>query len=303
MDFQSPKNILVVCKRTKYELALAEYPNIEDYKSICTIVNNSFPKVYSSHERQVESRSYLQTNVFPDAKFVFRKSLDEVPLHTFDLIVSLGGDNHFTFVGHYCLSNNNLILGCNSDTHTSMGALLYYDPHSLKTVIDNNWQNTTIEEWPLIIAEILYPNGNKTVTIGSISEVTVRNNNPDLISRYVIYYQGLVDEQKSSGVLLCTGAGSTGWYQSCKTNEEQIKPFSKTSNYFQVFSRELSKTARKKYKFTDFTVYDECTIVSDMDGGISIDSLPERNYPFPRGSIAKFTLSNQKLRVLAPISQ
>jgi hypothetical protein len=180
-----------------------------------------------------------------------------------------------------------------------MGALLYFDVFSLKEQLEKKNNEFIIEEWPLIEGIINYPNGQQIKTIGSISEITVRNNNPDLISKYVISHGNIIDEQKSSGVLLCTGAGSTGWYQSCQTNEEQMgKPFSKTSTHFQVFSRELSKTARKHYKLTDFSVFDECSIISDMDGGISVDSLPERNYSFPRGAVAKFHLSDQKLKVV-----
>ena len=286
---------LIVMKKTKYELDIDTYQDLDFYKKICLIQNDSFDKIHSSHLRQLESREILQREVFPDGKFIFRDELDKLDLSKFGVIVALGGDNHFTYVAHHC--ENNRILGCNSDIQTSLGALLSFNPLTLKQTITQNWENTTEESWSLISVQIEYPDGRKINTVNAVSEISIRNTNPDLTSRYVILHQNAKEEQKSSGLLLYTGAGSTGWYASCK-NKEEDGSFSKSANFFRVYARELSHKARKNFKLTDFTVSNSCQIISEMNGGISIDALAERVYSFPAGSIATIHLASEKLKVI-----
>jgi hypothetical protein len=114
-------------------------------------------------------------------------------------------------------------------------------------------------------------------------------------------YKGHIEEQKSSGLLLYTGAGSTGWYASCVgLRDIEEESFPKNAPYFKVFSRELSRRARQNFKFTDFVVDTQIKVISEMYGGISIDCLPERIYDFPPGTVAFFQLSREKLKVITP---
>lgn len=239
--------------------------------------------------------------VFPSGTFIFRDRLETLDLPKYKAIVALGGDNHFTYVAHHC--DQNIILGCNSDTETSLGALLAFNPLSLKATIQKDWANTTIENWSLLSVTIEYPDEKKITTVNAVSEISIRNMSPDLTSRYIIKYEDKLEEQKSSGLLLYTGAGSTGWYASCKNDEDGQTSFPKSANFFRAFARELSRKARQNFKLTDFTVTDSCQIISEMNGGISIDALPERIYPFPAGSVATISLSKEKLKVLTHVKE
>lgn len=290
--------VLIVIKKTKFELDMEKYnADLDFYKKLTTRQNNSFDKIYSSHLRQLESRRILQEEIFPDGTFIFREGLDNLKVEKFDLIVSLGGDNHFTYVAHH--SKGVPILGCNSDEKTSLGALLSFTPETLKFTVQEKWKNTQEEKWSMVYGELEYIDGSKVKTIPCVSEISIRNNNPDLTSRYILDYDKTLEEQKSSGLLLYTGAGYTGWYMSC-AGLKSINPknFPKDAPYFKAYARELSYKARKNLKLHDFTVSSELKVISEMDGGISIDALPERIYPFPPGTIARFLLSNEKLKVV-----
>lgn len=290
--------VLIVIKRTKFELDMEKYNgDLEFYKKLTAIQNNSFDRIYFSHLRQLASRRTLQEEIFPNGTFIFRKGLDALDISKFDLVVALGGDNHFTYVAHH--SKDVPILGCNSDEKTSFGALLSFTPETLKSTLKENWKNTQTENWSMIYGEIEYIDGTKVQTIPCVSEISIRNDNPDLTSRYILYYDNIVEEQKSSGLLLYTGAGYTGWYMSC-TGLKSINPknFPKDANFFKAYSRELSYKARKNLRLHDFVVSSEVKVVSEMEGSISIDALPERTYPFPPGTIAKFFLSKEKLKVI-----
>jgi NAD kinase len=297
-DFLISKNsrALIIQKKSKFELDLETYGSIEEYKRICDLQNNLFDRIFDSHLRQEENRKYLQEKVFPKGKYIFRDDIFKENQSDFEFVVSLGGDNHFTYVAHESLPS--IILGCNSDPETSVGALLGFTVESLEETILHNNGVTFMEEWTVIFTTIYYPTGEIVQAFPAVSEISIRNNSPDLISRYIVSHEGLKEEQKSSGLLIYTGAGSTGWVASCYP--KKTGPFPKNQRYFQVYAREPRRKDHswEHFDLIDFRVEDQFEVISEMNGGISIDSLTERNYPFPPGTRAVFSLGEQRLRVL-----
>jgi NAD kinase len=292
------RKILVVLKRTKYELDLAHfYFDSEILNKIYSLQNNTKDRVIESHNRQINARKQLKEFLGNESYFIFREEIESINTTDYDLVISLGGDNHFTFVAHKTFEN--LIIGCNSDKETSVGALLGYNPDSLIQEIQNQWKNSEIQEWILLTSKIQYPDGRLVETLPAVGEISIRNNNPDLTSRYIIQYESDSEEQKSSGLLLYNGAGSTGWVASC--NPRKFGSFPKNSDYFAVYSREIRhKDPNEKSLLYDFKLKDKVTITSLMNGGLSIDSLSERTYPFPPGSKVEVSISPKRLKVLMP---
>lgn len=298
MQNRSIKKILVVYKKSKFELDIEKYSAFsKEYLENVWKIQNCKDRIYSSHLRQVESRRLLQEEIFPDSVFISREEIVNYDPLDFDLIVALGGDNHFTYISHYAFKT--LILGCNSDPLTSTGELLSFTPESLAATVKSGWANTSISEWTLITGQLQYPDGRKQETYKSVSEITVRNKCPDLISRFLIKYGEQTEEQRCSGLLIYTGAGSTGWILSC-TNDSGVI-YGKHENYFMVYAREIKNRERKK--LAHFSVSNSVTIISEMEGGISIDALQERVYDFPPGTILELKPANEKLKVVVKHGQ
>jgi len=156
-----------------------------------------------------------------------------------------------------------------------------------------------VEKWCLLNTTIYYPNGEIVKTVPAVCELSIRNNSPDLTSRYWISYHGKKEEQKCSGLLAYTGAGSTGWITSCFP--KKFPPFAKNEPYFHIYAREIrAKSTNKEFSLADFRALDEVEVISEMNGGIAVDSLTERHYPFPPYSKATFKLSDETLSVVVP---
>lgn len=294
------KKIVVVFKRTKYELDLETYGSIQAYKEVTKQNPDVFQRTYESHERQIRSREYLKTHVFPKADFVFREHFDPDPGSNYDLVVAHGGDNHFTYVAH--LVGNSHLIGCNSDPDSSVGALLGFTAEELGEAVKHNFKQTKVESWSLLETEIVYPNGTKLKTVPAVCELSIRNNSPDLTSRFWISYLDKKEEQKCSGLLLYTGAGSTGWISSCFP--KKFPPFSKHEPFFHVYSREIRVKSREtEFSLADFRALDQVEVISEMNGGLAVDSLTERHYPFPPYAKAVIKLSPEKLFVVVPLKR
>ncbi|MCR9144643.1 MAG: hypothetical protein NXI24_20560 [bacterium] len=331
------ERIFIVVKRTKWERDRVRYGSARTARKIYSrqsnAQHNAYERVFQAHERQIRNLESLR-NALPDARYVQREELPYLENGDYDLLISFGGDNHFVHVSHY-LSSNRAILGLNSDPESSTGALLYFKPaeffKKIPELLDSppptgaaqkNQQKEShkdalknpsmqMEAWTRIGCDIETPEGQRKKLSPCVSEVTVRSTFHDYVSRYMIHKgedaqggQQKWEEHKNSGLLLACGAGSTGWYRNCQPLSQQAKAaFPKDANYFRTVAREVGSRARRKFEYIQTTVEENevLSVVSEMDGEITVDADPERVFPFPPGSVAKFRLSGERLNVVRSI--
>ncbi len=298
-------DILIAIKRSKWERDLMRYISPEAVRELYRIQNDAFDKVYASHSRQHESLELIKKSL-PDATYAFREDLPHLDYHRFRYIMSVGGDNHFIHISHYA-DDSHYIFGVNSDTATSSGALLQFDAESFAKSVDGKLEEDRleIEEWTRIDGELIYPDGRRTMTVPCTSEISIRNSYPDTMSRYIIRPEGRDwEEQKSSGLLLSTGAGSTGWFKNCLHGEERTQAiFPKDADFFKFLAREPG--SRKYYNYTLGMISQGSylELISEMEGEITIDANPDRTFDFPPGCSARFFLSKSKLKVVKSFRQ
>jgi NAD+ kinase len=295
---------LISLKRTKWERDLQKYGSVKELKKIYRLQNNIFQRVYASHVRQKKAFEKLYNALHNQAVFIYREELNIPYVKTFPLLVSFGGDNHFIYTARFA---SQPIIGINSDPKTSTGALLYFDVdkfleyHKKDVFIKNEYQ---IEYWTQIEATLYYPDKSKISTGRCISETIIRNEFADSMSRYLVRInQKEYEEQKSSGLLLATGAGSTGWFYNCLPHSIQLfedPRFPKNSPFFKMIAREPGFNRIHKFKYLYCTIREkeELEIISEMDGVIVVDSHPECMFSFPPGTRAVFQLSKDKLKVI-----
>ena len=309
-----PQDLLLVLKRSKWERDLQRYGSARTARMIYQRQNQSLMRVVSSHERQLANIELLRREL-QGAQFIYQEELPFIHKKSFDLLISVGGDNHFVFVSHFAAGRP--ILGINSDPETSTGALLSHGPKEaasrLRRLIGRSDWNRGLQvcDWSRIEARINYPNGKEANSEACISEISIRSQFHDYISRYLIRLlpkdaaeeeAANPEEHKCSGLLLATGAGSSGWYRNCLPPDTAENPvFAKDAAFFRGVAREpgprLKETGRLLY--TKVRAGEALEVISEMDGEITIDADPNRVYPFPPGAIAHFRLSESTLSVAA----
>jgi len=293
---------LVVLKLSKWERDLTEYGSVEAVQELYRAQNNAYDKVYSSHVRQTEARDALRT-ALPRASFIQRDELPDLDLSRFDCVISLGGDNFFIFVSCY-LEPDMPLLGINSDPWTSQGALLYFTAREFADRLLAGETRMVTEEWTRISCELEYLDGRKIKAPPSASEISFQNRFPDHVSRYLIRRnEEEWEEQKSSGLLFSTGAGSTGWFRNCHWGHKQNDAvFPKDAPCFRFIARELSATKKYRYQLSQCETGDVVELISEMDGTVSIDTHPEFTYEFPAGCRARIRISESSLKVVRDLA-
>lgn len=288
-------NILVITKHSKLEweeksLGLTRDELLKKYSS----EKANLSAIVKSHEKQIEVRNTFSA-VFPNASFTMLEDANKQVLDVYDLIIVLGGDNSLTKVSHYIHSTP--ILAINSDPERSVGCLTRYaisstqDVYDLAELID--FSEFTIEQWPRLEAVV----DGKIITPAT-SEYFLGERLRKNMSRHVLVYRGKEGEQKCSGLIVATGAGSTGWYNSSMKSMTKWKPTDKLARFV---ATELYKRDYEGGTITSGPIVDgeELKIYSlnDADGHVSIDSWEE--CPFPRGSEARIYLG-KPLNVVVP---
>lgn len=199
--------ILIVAKQSKYEYERKKFElSHEEIIAKYSAERANLEAILQSHDGQLKTRLTLQ-ELLPDARLIMMDQLKEQILD-YDMVISLGGDNSFIYVTHFI--GNIPILGINSDPRRSTGALCAVTANSIERVaksIQN--EKFRIENWTRLQATI----DGKLITPATSEYFFGEKLRKDM-SRHILIYRGKEYEQKSSGIIIATGAGSTGWYDS-----------------------------------------------------------------------------------------
>ena len=288
--------LLLVNKHSKYEwekekFNLSHDEIVKKYSKERANVD----AILMSHDKQLEVRNMVKEFI-PNTDMCFMSEAPKFLSNSnYDLVIVLGGDNSFTYVSHHI--KDTPILGVNSDPDRSVGCLTKFsiknadDVIDLATMIDFN--EFDIEKWTRLEAFI---DGEQIVSASN--EYYFGERMANKMSRHVLVYDGKEYEQKCSGILIATGAGSTGWYGSAMS-PVSCSSFSPTKNMGSFVVREPYSLGGSTFHYGKLNSGEEIILYSlnDDDGMVSVDSWEE--FPFTRGSEARIHLG-RPLNVIIP---
>lgn len=297
--------ILVVTKQSKLEWEREKFGLDEKgIRAKYSSEHANLDAILKAHERQLATRKELHT-LLPDADFL---SMDKLvnPVRNYDAVLSLGGDNSFIYVTHY-LDPSIPVIGINSDPGRSLGKLCAWNSSDLARVVRHlQEENYKIEKWPRLQATI----DDKSL-IPATSEYYFGEDRSKDMSRHVLIHRGKQYEQKSSGIILATGAGSTGWRSSAGRYRHPFgNQFNRTRAQGRFIVREPFQPNTFRFYLDQLTGEQRYTgklepgeeiilhSLNDGKGYATADSWEE--YAFPRGSTAVVKISDQPLRVIVP---
>ena len=205
--------------------------------------------------------------------FIWKNKLNSEHIKDKNLIISIGGDGTFLSASHFI--TNQLILGVNLNHNTSEGALTSVKLHKLerklKNIFNKKYKIKTYQREKVIIHQ-----KQKCIkTEHALNETYIGNKNPHHPSNYIIKYRKKQEHQRSSGVLITTGTGSTAWYKAMKG-----KPYKRNKQELRFKIRELytGRIYKQKMKKGRIKKQDKIEIISKMNHGIlAIDSIRTYN--------------------------
>ena len=244
--------------------------------------------IVESHERQVEVRETLKA-LLPECRVVAREMADAAGLEGASVVVSLGGDNHFVYLSHFL--KRTPILGVNADRIRSHGGLLRIDERGIDAMAARlRAGRFSIEEWPRLEASV----DGKPAGLAT-SELFLGERQRKHMSRHVLRVgRGPEEEHKSSGLLVCTPAGSTGWYG------HYGPPFTAAGGPGRwALTEPFPRGRRLRLGHGRLRAGETLRVrsLNDADGLLDIDSL--KDAPFHFGQVATIRICAHPLRVVS----
>lgn len=206
-----------------------------------------------------------------------------------DLIISVGGDGTFLASSHKAASVP--ILGVNPEPGTSVGFFCIADRKSfvriLKKIIAGTIEPRLV---PLIETRI----GARRLPILALNDVLFAGRSPAETSRYCLTVGGRREEQKSSGVWIAAGPGSTGAIGSAGGKRQSI-----TSRRLQYIVREHYPVPGSRYGLTGGILKEGeiVTIKSSMGRGTVYIDGHGHSYPVPWKAKVTCRVASKSLKI------
>lgn len=209
MNRLTDKKIVLIKRKTRLENLISRYNSIQQVQFYIEHMGGDFSD-YQSENETYQNAIHEAANHLDEVGLVQILDREYVPNYIFgkdDIVVAIGQDGLVANTLKY-LSDQPLV-GINPDPIRWDGVLLPFRVSDLPTLmIDVLGKRRPIKEITLAKAQlndgqVLY--GVNDLFIGQQSHVS---------ARYRIEISGVSEQQSSSGIIVSTGLGSTGWLKS-----------------------------------------------------------------------------------------
>ncbi len=331
------ENAIIVIKPTRIEQLKSKYNTEEQAKFYIKQSRSSFgkKKIFAksaqmsqdeimAEEAVVEQSIEDEINYYEQEDIVFRevlakvekevakvlsvKRLEQKYLSNFifsekDVVIVVGVDGLVANTAKYV--GNLPIIGINPDPEHIDGILLYYNKNNFMMAVKNVINNTFSPKY-ITLAEAKMDNGQSLLAFNDFF-IGIKSHSS---SKYKIKYNGIEENQSSSGIIVSTGAGSTGWLSSCfnMTNgfldffkpevDISFKPIPKDAKELMFVVREpfVSRTSSAEIVIGKIYENEVLSIESNMpeNGVIFSDGTQGDFIEFNAGRTVEISIANQR---------
>lgn len=203
------KKIILVKRKTRLEELITRYNTIEQAKFYIEHLGSDFNDYIQEDKVYKESLITSETSlsVFGRVQILDREYVPNFIFGEEDIVVAVGQDGLVANTMKYL--NGQLLLGVNPDKKRWDGVLLPFIPEELKLVMkDVIIGKRQVKEVTMAKASL-----NDGQSMYAVNDIFI-GQKTHVSSRYNIHYGEKEEYQSSSGIIVSTGLGSTGWMKS-----------------------------------------------------------------------------------------
>lgn len=296
-DFLSETSKGALVKNRAAKKAKVESGEFSDYQTEHDNFYEKFNLIQSIAARKIKVK-VVESTFIPN--FIFTEN---------DLVVVVGQDGLVANTAKY--TNQLPIIGMNPDTSRYDGILLPFQPsnfeHILRNVLQNNYNYKTVT-----MAEVRLNDGQRLLAfndffIGPTSHTS---------AKYQITFEGQTENHSSSGLIVSTGAGSTGWMSSLFNMANGMQkifgqglvcvtpplPWDTEKLVFVVREPFLSRVSQTNITGGFVSIHNELILESLMpnNGVIFSDGVLTDKLNFLTGTVAVIRIAPEKAKLVIP---
>jgi NAD kinase len=209
--------IVVITRETRLEKVLASQNTLSQARFYIKQLGSDFEEYEEEHQQYNASLQQTRQEVegLGNIQLLERKYLPNFIFAPDDVVVVVGQDGLVANTIKYL--DNQPVIGINPDASRWDGVLLPFTPKDAAKIIQETLAcKRRIEE--VTMAKVRIQNGQELLAVNDffIGQRTHTS------ARYIIKHSGLKEPQSSSGVIVSTGLGSTGWMKSVIAGASRI---------------------------------------------------------------------------------
>jgi NAD kinase len=247
------------------------------------------------------------------AQFVERSFLPNFQFGGRDLVVTLGRDGLVVNTAKYL--DGQPLLAFNPDPGRIDGALARFPIAEAADALSMAW-NQRLPAKSITMAKATLNDGQ---VLYAVNDLFIGQKS-HLSARYRLHFGHQAEDQSSSGIIISTGAGSTGWFRSILAGAAGIVrgftqnpelpdlrdnfAFDSAASYLYFSVREPfeSRTSQANLIFGRLDEGTELVIESQMPQGgvIFSDGIEADHIEFPSGLVARVGVAEKKVNLLMP---
>lgn len=305
--------IVVVTRRTRLEELVDRFNTLPQARFYIQHMGLDFTDYESEHETFTASARRVVRELDQLGRKVQRIDWTFLPSFVFqpqDAVVVLGRDGLVVNTAKYL--NGQPIVAVNPDPSRIDGLLVRFAPSQVGRVLARTLAGAAdVDE--VTMAEVALNDGQRLLAfndfyIGQRTHVS---------SRYALTWNGATERQSSSGVLVTTGAGSTGWFSSTqhmaravsrmlneRTPELPTLRLDWNDPRLAFVVREPFQSRSSQVNLTAGLIDEGATLRLESlmpEGGVIFsDGVEADTLAFNSGSVATLRASDRKARLIAP---
>jgi NAD kinase len=294
-----PPRAVIVTRPSEYEGLLLRHGTREQARFFLESRDRKIDDVFARHQLQ-ESAVHAVGAQIPMAwrrAKVERADLDRFLFDADDIVLAVGQDGLVANVAKY--AKGQTVIGVNPSTSLFDGVLVRHPPQAVADLLAMCSRGSlSVEERSMVHATT--PDGS---SLTALNELYVGHRSHQS-SRYVVSLDGRTERHSSSGLIVCTGTGSTGWARSVSLRREGCPALpAPTSPELAFLVREAWPSVVTGTALVHGLLPPGAALVvtSEMnDGGVAFgDGIEDDHLELPWGQLVTIARADQVLRLAA----
>jgi Predicted sugar kinase len=307
MDRLTENKVIIIRRKTRLEELITRFNTVSQAKFYIEHLGADFSDYVIENEKykRAVSEAYSELESLGRVQVVDREYIPNFIFGENDIVVAIGQDGLVANTLKYLTGQ--LLMGVNPDPGRWDGVLLPFRVSDLKLAVQDVFKNRRqVKEISMAKAAL-----NDGQVIYAVNDLFIGQKS-HVSSRYFIEVEGSIEQQSSSGIIVSTGLGSTGWLKSILTgaanivssmsdrriNIGQDKKLSWDADYLYYSVREPfpSKNSKANLVFGKVTKNSHLRITSQMpDNGVIFSDGIESDYlQFNSGVEATISVAEKK---------
>jgi hypothetical protein len=290
---------VIVRRPTEFELLVAEHGTRAQAAFYLERQGVKIADVEERHRRIVAALDAVRAQIPRTWRNIvlMRADLDRFVFEPSDIIIAVGQDGLVANVAKYLESQ--YVIGINPDRNSYEGVLVPHEPAAAADLLADCIADRAPFEGRTMV-EATLDDGQR---LKALNELFVGHRSHQS-ARYRLRVETGDERQSSSGIIVSTGTGATGWARSINLERNNIvtlpKPEERALAFFvrEAFPGSGFTTART---FGRITSINKLTVISEMNvGGVLFgDGIEDDSVEFGWGATAQIGLSETRLRLVS----